>query len=371
MNSFISMIIFAGCIQGLFLTGLVLFSKKNLRLKLPLAGLLAAFTINLGHSKSILDLFGQSPEGLRVFEPVQLLIGPLLYIFCRNLLTQRKGYCATDLLHALPFVTAVFLQLPVTGRGHELQSIANTHGIWFQRWFIGALELQVFIYLGVCHRIFTGWKQDMQNEYASDSYSDLAWLRTVMAGLTVSYAAYIPIIFWLLHGGPVILNEILSLLAAVFVYAIGYFALGKSMNSIRQPEKATQEQFRQERYRNSPLSKDASGKLYLRLCSLMDTGRLFTDEEISLQNLAKQMNIAPYQLSQVINENSGKNFFEFINTYRVEEVKRLIKNSDKKTDTLLELAFQAGFNSKPTFNKVFKQITGMTPSMFSSLHDKK
>jgi AraC-like DNA-binding protein len=125
-----------------------------------------------------------------------------------------------------------------------------------------------------------------------------------------------------------------------------------------------------ERYRNSPLDEVSSRALHERLRAIMDNERPYIDPEVSLSALAARMEVAPYRLSQAINENSGKNFSEFINGYRVEEVKRLIAGAGREGFTLLDIAFEAGFNSKPTFNKVFKRMTGLTPSRYCELQKK-
>jgi len=74
--------------------------------------------------------------------------------------------------------------------------------------------------------------------------------------------------------------------------------------------------------------------------------------------------IPTHQLSRVINEHFGRNFFDFINGYRVAEVKRKILDPAYAHFSLLGIAFESGFNSKSAFNRVFKKITGQTPSQF-------
>ena len=96
----------------------------------------------------------------------------------------------------------------------------------------------------------------------------------------------------------------------------------------------------------------------------MEEKKLFLDENISLPQLAGMLNIHPNYLSQVINERFQKNFYNFINSYRVEEFKRLIALGKNKKQTFFALALDCGFNSKASFNSSFKKITGITPSEF-------
>ncbi len=77
------------------------------------------------------------------------------------------------------------------------------------------------------------------------------------------------------------------------------------------------------------------------------------------------MNISVNHLSQVINEQLGMTFFDYVNSYRVEEVKARLSSPDVKNFTLLGIAYDSGFNSKSSFNSIFKKFTGLTPSQFA------
>ena len=100
------------------------------------------------------------------------------------------------------------------------------------------------------------------------------------------------------------------------------------------------------------------------LLSLMDGEKLFVDPELTLESLSQRLNISSGYLSQIINEKEGKNFFEFINTYRVEAVKEKLWDAQFHNYTIFGIAMESGFKSKSTFNSVFKKITGQTPSAF-------
>ena len=86
--------------------------------------------------------------------------------------------------------------------------------------------------------------------------------------------------------------------------------------------------------------------------------------ELSLSTLAKDMNMSRSQLSQLINDGIGENFYDFINKHRVEEVKKLMTDPEMTNFSLLGIAFEAGFKSKSTFNLIFKRFTGLTPTEY-------
>jgi AraC-like DNA-binding protein len=98
----------------------------------------------------------------------------------------------------------------------------------------------------------------------------------------------------------------------------------------------------------------------------MEMGRPWLEPDLTLEQLAAQLKLRPKLLSQAINEGLGQNFFEFINTYRIEEAKRLLTDPADKKITVLEVLYAVGFNSKSSFNTVFKKQTGLTPSEFKN-----
>ena len=97
---------------------------------------------------------------------------------------------------------------------------------------------------------------------------------------------------------------------------------------------------------------------------LMQKERLFLDPTLTLQTLAERLAVKPYQLSQILNRVLGKNFNDFINEYRVNEAIRLMNHSDFSHYSLMAIALESGFNSKATFNRIFKKIKGTSPSEF-------
>ncbi|WP_167369953.1 AraC family transcriptional regulator [Chryseobacterium ureilyticum] len=95
---------------------------------------------------------------------------------------------------------------------------------------------------------------------------------------------------------------------------------------------------------------------------LFETRKIYTNPDLTLSILAKELNIRPQLLSQFINDNLNKSFTQFINEYRIDEAKRLLKESTQlKIDAV---GFESGFNSSSTFYSSFKKITGMTPSNY-------
>jgi AraC-like DNA-binding protein len=118
------------------------------------------------------------------------------------------------------------------------------------------------------------------------------------------------------------------------------------------------------KYQKTRLKEEYVNEKYEELLRHMQMNKPFTDQQLTLVKLAGQLDISENKLSQVINTKSQDNFFEFVNKYRVELVIEKMKSGKHKSSTLLGLAFDSGFNSKASFNRAFKRITGTTPSEF-------
>jgi transcriptional regulator GlxA family with amidase domain len=116
------------------------------------------------------------------------------------------------------------------------------------------------------------------------------------------------------------------------------------------------------KYRRSGLSAEQAGHYFSRLCELMESGQVYTEADLRLSNLAQQLSVTPNQLSQIINQQAGKSFYDFVNEYRVNHAIQLLKEHPHKT--VLEVALAVGFGNKVTFNRVFKQHTRATPTDF-------
>ena len=116
------------------------------------------------------------------------------------------------------------------------------------------------------------------------------------------------------------------------------------------------------KYEKSRLDESVAQSYATELKTLMEQKKPYRDPDLTLPELAKKLNLSPNILSQVINSYCCQNFYNFVNTYRVEEVVSLMKDPSMKDKSILDMAYEAGFKSKTTFNTIFKKHTGLTPS---------
>ena len=113
---------------------------------------------------------------------------------------------------------------------------------------------------------------------------------------------------------------------------------------------------------NGELDPAIRAQLFETLKNKFESQALYLDHKLTLTRLAAATGLSKHHLSEVLNRHAEKNFYEFVNAYRVEFVcKRLTDNMNQK---ILDIAFEAGFSSKSTFNAIFKQFTGQTPTQY-------
>lgn len=118
-----------------------------------------------------------------------------------------------------------------------------------------------------------------------------------------------------------------------------------------------------QRYERSRLDDDTAGRLVAMILDHLEKEKPYKDPDITLARLADRIGLTPHMLSQLLNDRLNKNFNNFINSYRIDEVKKLLDTPSNR-DKLLSIAYDAGFRSKTTFNTMFKKFTGKTPSEY-------
>jgi len=302
------------------------------------------------------DIF-EVPFLLGVGMPLPLVHGVFLFLYVSFLTKQLPAKRWLLFLHFIPAVGFYiylihFFILPTEekveifqnqGAGYEVfntirQYAVACSGIFYVAW--SALLLKKHR-----HRI--------RDQFSDIERVNLQWLRVLTLGLGAIWALVIFIgdDFFVFTG------------VVIFIFLIGFFGFRQAdIFSHSEPDDINSEQ--KEKYQKSGLTDELSKNLHQKLLQLMKEEELYKRSELSIGDLAEKLNIHPNYLSQIINEREGKNFYDFVNTFRLEEFKRLIAFPKNQQLTLLSLAFDCGFNSKSSFNRFFKKATGQTPSEY-------
>lgn len=300
------------------------------------------------------------------------IIGPLILLYTHSLMGQeKKGNQA--FIHFLPFIFFVLIlplfyadflgfrqvhygMLTVFDRFNreEITVIQYVYSAVFIAQFIHLL-----VYLMISLRRLTHYETAMSNTYSSYQESEIRWLRITiysLMGILVFASLFLVLFFFTLiyrrH-----LDYIYVLPMSFLMYIIAYKLSGIQLTSIRESELSTNGNGT--KYQSSSLKSEDAERYSSQLKEYMSAQKPYLKNGLRLVDLSKELEIPAHHLSQVINEKYDQNFYDFVNSYRVEEAKSLMSESDKPT--LLEIAFSSGFNNKTSFNNAFKKFSDSTP----------
>lgn len=209
-------------------------------------------------------------------------------------------------------------------------------------------------------------KRDIKQFTSNTSEIDLEWLKYIVWAsllLVIGITTFNVLFF----DAP--LNLFMNALTYIVIIITAYFALKQkeifpsdvqeradALLLVREPNS--------EIYQNKLLSDEKLVDVKYLLNNLIIDEELYLDLELSLGKLAKRLDISSHQLSYVINKGYNQNFYSFVNKFRIEKAKKLLLDKELDKYSIVGIAYESGFNSKTTFNTLFKKTTGMTPSEY-------
>nr|WP_183572153.1 helix-turn-helix domain-containing protein [Mucilaginibacter sp. X5P1] len=210
----------------------------------------------------------------------------------------------------------------------------------------------------------------LPDNYSYTEKINLNWLKWIVVSLLILFAGLFLFIRYGVSYGLVGYPDLFAVVGAIltiYVFFIGFCGLHQDAvfnNGISLQVDTNEEDIIAANYKNSGLSDEKADQIFIRLKLHMDEEKPFLKEDLSLAMLAGDLGITANQLSQVINQKSRSNFFNFINGYRVEAVKDKFKDPALSAYSILGIAYDSGFRSKSSFNKIFKETTGQTPLQY-------
>jgi len=384
-------IMLIGAVQAFFLT-LLLWKKKERNL--PDVLLMFWLIIAGFHLLFYYDNFSATPLANRPFHilgfSLSMLSAPLMFLYIYSLTNnqelQRGWY-----FHFLPYLiynAIIFYYFLGDESSVRVRNGFISLGENAPRW----LRHYLGIPLAISGGVYAAWSLIILRKYQKrlpDFFSftekvNLNWLKyLVIAAIAFFVFIYVIIQFgsssaWIAHERIFLL---VSAVLTAYLFFVGYMGLRQisifvsfpepsKMASVSSPtsknktEENATDPPQKKAYQKSSLDKATSELILRNLKKYMKNEQAYLDESLSLSKLAEQIDCTSNQLSQVINQETQSNFFTFVNTYRIEAVKVKLKDSKFDHYTILAIAFDCGFKSKASFNKIFKSVVGMTPSQF-------
>jgi AraC-like DNA-binding protein len=298
----------------------------------------------------------------------KLACTPALYLCVSHYVSLNKKGAKTVLLHfALPLIANLILYYFLFFKENPNDIAKNVSSISFT--LLCILWIQMIIYLILSFRKIQKHQRQIKLFTSSTSNIDLQWLKMFLIGVLCLLFLSILVVYF----ANLRFTYLSYCIDLVTIFMLSYYAIRQEeIFPFTESEKEEINEILEENtdlVKKQKLSEVELETLKLALIDSMNTDKLYLDDSLSLPKLANHLNISVHKLSHFLNEGIGQNFFQFVNSYRIEEAKRLLLNDDSKQLNMLEIAFGAGFNSKSTFNSAFKKSLGISPSEF--LADKK
>lgn len=295
--------------------------------------------------------------------------GPLVYLYCRNSILN-KPLAVSDLVHALPMLSFYLFNLDTLIFSSEA----------FRAWITGSANVNwrvylseylmfavAFVYTVMTISLLKRYQMQAKNTLSNFNPTVFKWLWTLVIAILTIWIAKAIMSFTSGFSYLYVVVVFSDVLLVMFIYLI-------ALAQWRNPNLFTIEHLSKES--SSPDNHDSNSKpessgllapdtranLFEAVKQQVEQHSLYRDSDLTLSRLAQETGLGVHHLSEVLNQHEGKNFYQFINTYRVDDVcKRLQEDPSLK---VLDIALDAGFSSKSTFNSIFKKITGTTPTQY-------
>ncbi len=294
-----------------------------------------------------------------------LTFGPFLYLYVSKLTTENSRFEKKDFLHFVPYSACSLLHLVFfTNRPLLSGEIEMEPG-----WFILNISRVVLLFISLSWysilslKIIKKHKKSIKDSFSFESSNiTLNWLKRVTF---IFIATYLILIINMLTGN--LAQVILS--TSHYIPAIGltFFCFSLSYYGFNQPVlfQKSQVEMVGKRFRVGLKFTPAKRKSYLeKLNKFLNEEKPYLNPELTINMLADQVKVPRHYITEILKNDLKKNFFTLVNDHRIDAVKRRLKSEEYKEIPVLQLALECGFNSKSSFNAIFKQHTGQTPSEY-------
>ena len=322
------------------------------------------------------------------YTPLQHLffLGPLIYFYIQSLLNPNFKLSKTNFLHLIPGLLYLIYSIimVVTDKLilHKYYFLADGMDRDFDTWYQHTGFVSMIFYFILSLKYYQKYQQLMQNLVSFADNLLFKWIKTFLIAFLIMQLLQVS--FFLLGFLFDLANYVgswwyfLSFAIVMYYIAItGYsnasvtsipFQFDSFQNQkvflLPSHENEIIEEIDFETIKPSEIQSEEILQLKVRIISLFETEKLSQNAELTLTEIAKKLNTNISVISKAINQGFQMNFNDFVNQYRVQEVKKAFEKGEHKKTTLLGIAFDCGFNSKATFNRAFKKNTGFSPKEF-------
>ncbi|MCT2406089.1 helix-turn-helix domain-containing protein [Chryseobacterium antibioticum] len=364
---------------SLFLSFFLLTVKTKYRASNTLFALFLIITA-VDTSEPLFSLLSDGPSNLGMLRnTLAFLQIPVFYLYVLSVCYSDFKFKLKYIIHLLPFLLANAVLLPrfyTVDLASKINFIIHRQ-IMIELQFNHVLfHIQIVIYLIAVFRVLKKAKKLYLENYAGANINSYHWLFQFTVVLTVLYLIVVFKNIFKFSDYSYI-SEWMKIGILVFQLLIVCWYLFKALNNpglfrnIDSKLKLVSDMVSEEK-KSEPetISKEQNSAELLKLKKYMMEEKPFLDPSLTIQHISNGIEIPTRELSVLINHQLGQHFYDFVNTYRIENAMAILKDATKSKVTVLEILYEVGFNSKSSFNTAFKKHTGYTPTEYrKSLSD--
>lgn len=379
-----------GAAQGVFLA-VILFNSRNhqaanriLGALLLVISYLLVWTV-IHDSRQLVqypNVWGTGPA-------LSLAIVPLLFLYVKAMTSADFVWKKTYYFHFVPVLLFLLNDIPF-----YLQDKATQQDLIIAHYktspgsfvFFLMLNIYLILYMVCIFRMLVHYEESIKNYYADTERIRLNWMRNLLVVVGSVWLGYV-----IASGvaGLHIASTWLCFILSLFVYYVAYMSIRQPAimatwtNDVAIPATEQTDEPKDDplstqpavavvptKYAKSGLTHHEIDHYVQKLTSVMEEEKIYRNNGLTLKELADRLAMSTHHLSQLLNQSLQENFYDFVNRYRIEEVKQGLLNPKKQHLTILAIALEAGFTSKAAFNAAFKKHTGYTPTQYKRLSNR-
>ena len=280
------------------------------------------------------------------------LFGPTLYLFTKTITNRAYKFQNNNLSHFALFICVLLLVV--------LSVNINSRFIYF------IFNIQVVLYLTISIQVIMKYRQGIKTYFSLIDNINLTWLIYVVGAFLLMWSIdFINYYLSFFNLNTLILSNILTFISIFINFVFVILIFYKALQEPQFLDDFTDET--KKKYQGSNLTKDDKQHFLSSIENHFIKEQAYLNSSLTILDVANAIGISTKNISQVLNEMSNKNFYDFINSYRINLAKEKLVSTDDRGLTVLEILYDSGFNSKSAFNAAFKKHTGMTPTEFRRL----
>lgn len=358
----IQLLIISAIINGFVFSILLLWKKENSKANPFLSLLLFSFSFTVLTSVILkYGLYNQFPDLHWLPFTMTFWIGPAFFFYIKCLIQPNFEFKRSHWWHFSPIVlnyTHSIYHL-IYGRTfphpliHNFTEAVGTYAL-----------VTVFLYLILAYKDLTKYQASIVNQLSAIDDVQLNWIKQIIKTLALVFVViavfkmvdYEELIDYSVESSEGLLFPYRDFIQLSLSFGIYWLAIGgfKQMQIINNPTAETTEKQNDKDY----------SEIVEKLMEVMKSKHLYRDPALTLKTLSEKTHLPARDISIGINQSLNKNFYNFVNEYRVEEAKEKLADAQYQHLKILSIAFDCGFNSKASFNRIFKEFTGRSPKQF-------